>query len=47
TFAGLISFLVGTVGYWSAIQDYLRFVILGIVLAVLIYIGYKKLKDNN
>ena len=47
TFAGLISFLVGTVGYWSAIQDYLRFVILGIVLAVLIYIGYKKLTNDN
>lgn len=47
TFAGLISFLVGTIGYWSAMQDYLRFIILGIVLAVLIYVGYKKLKDTN
>ena len=46
-FAGIVSFLVGTIVYWSAMQDYLRFVILGIVLAMLIYIGYKKLKDNN
>ena len=47
TFAGLVSFLIGTIVYWSARQDYFRFVILGIVLAVLIYIGYKKLKDTN
>lgn len=44
-FAGLVSLIVGTIGYWSAMQDYLRFVILGLVLAVLIYIGYKKLKE--
>lgn len=43
-FSGLVSFLVGTIGYWSAMQDYLRFIVLGIVLAVLVYIGYKKLK---
>ena len=42
-FGGVISFIVGTVRYWSAMHDYLRFVILGIALAVLIWIGYKKL----
>lgn len=46
-FSGLVSFLIGTVVYWSAMQDYLRFIILGIALAVLIYVGYKKLKDTN
>lgn len=46
-FAGLIALLVGTINYWSAMQDYLRFVILGIVLAMLIYIGYKKLEARS
>lgn len=46
-FAGIASFLIGTIVYWSAMQDYLRFIILGIALAVLIYVGYKKLKDNQ
>lgn len=45
-FGGIISILVGTMRYWSAMNDYLRFVILGIILAVLIWTGYKKLRDR-
>lgn len=44
-FAGLVSLIVGTIGYWSAMQDYFRFIVLGMALAVLIYVGYKKLKE--
>lgn len=45
-FSGLLSLLIGAIGYWSAMQDYLRFVILGIALAVLIFTAYKKLKND-
>lgn len=43
-FGGVISFIVGTVRYWSAMHDYLRFAILGAALVVLIWIGYTKLR---
>jgi hypothetical protein len=43
-FSGILSLLVGTIQYWSAMQDYLRFIILGVALGVLIYLAYKKLK---
>ena len=46
-FAGLLSLLIGTMQYWSAMQDYLRFIILGIALVFLIFVAYKKLKDKN
>jgi hypothetical protein len=36
--------LYGTIRYWRHANDILKFVLLGIVLAVLIWIGYKKLK---
>lgn len=41
---GVLSLLIGTIRYWSGMQDYLRFVILGIVLVVLIFLGYRKMK---
>lgn len=46
-FAGLISFLTGTIRYWSAMHDYLRFIILGVALIALIWVGYKKLGDKR
>ena len=42
---GLLSLIVGTIRYWSDMNDYLRFIILGIALAILIYLGYKKIKN--
>lgn len=45
-FSGLLSLLIGNIEYWSAMQDYLRFIILGIALSVLIYVAYKKLKND-
>ncbi|MEK7658064.1 MAG: hypothetical protein AAB366_02690 [Patescibacteria group bacterium] len=44
-FSGLLSLLIGTIGYWSAMQDYLRFIILGIALFALVYVAYKKMKN--
>lgn len=45
-FGGLLSFFIGTVRYWSGMNDYLRLVVLTIVLASLIWVGYRKLKDK-
>ena len=42
---GLINIIQGILRYWSEMNEYLRFVILGILLALLIWISYKKLKD--
>lgn len=41
---GVLSFIIGTIRYWSGMHDYLRFIILGLALAVLIWIGYRKLQ---
>lgn len=45
SFGGLISLIVGTIRYWSAMNDYLRFVILGIALVALIWTGLKKFRE--
>jgi len=42
---GVLSFVVGTIHYWSDINEYLRFVLLIIVLGVLVWLGVKKLRD--
>ncbi len=41
---GLIIIVVGIIRYWANMNEYLRFIILGILLAILIWFGYKKLK---
>ncbi|MEK6835771.1 MAG: hypothetical protein AABX55_01995 [Nanoarchaeota archaeon] len=41
---GLINIIEGVVRYWANMNEYLRFVILGILLAILIWISYKKLR---
>ena len=43
---GILAIIYGTVRYWSDLPDYGRFIILGIALAVLIWIGYKKLNKK-
>jgi len=40
---GLFLIIYGTMRYWEFSSDFLRFVILGVVLAILIWLGYKKL----
>lgn len=43
---GILTVLYGTIRYWGAIPDKARLAILGIVLAVLIWIAYKRfIKD--
>lgn len=41
---GLINIVYGIIRYWSQMNEYFRFIILGILLAILIWISYKKLK---
>ena len=43
-FGGIINILIGIVRYWSDMDEYLRFIISGVILAILIYIAYKKLR---
>jgi len=45
-FGGLLSMFVGNVRYWSDMNEYLRLIVLVVVLAALIWLGYRKLKDK-
>jgi hypothetical protein len=42
---GVLTIIYAAMRYWGSIQDYGRLAILGVTLVVLIWIGYKKLKD--
>jgi len=42
---GVLSLIIGTVQFWSNMDDYLRVIVLGIALAALIWMGIKKFKD--
>jgi len=44
-FGGILSVIIGAMRYWSHMHDLLRFIILGAVLALLVWVGYKKVKD--
>lgn len=39
---GVLTIIYGTMNYWSELADWARFIILGVALAVLIYLGYRK-----
>ncbi|MEM3127325.1 MAG: hypothetical protein QW331_04650 [Candidatus Woesearchaeota archaeon] len=41
---GIITMIWGTIQYWEWLADMFRFIILGIVLIILIWVGWKKLK---
>lgn len=45
-FGGVVSLIVGTIRYWSDMQEYLRFIILGIALIILVLVGYRRLKST-
>jgi len=42
---GVVSFIIGAARYWSDMDDYLRVIILGLALVVLIWLGVKKIRD--
>ncbi len=41
---GLINIIEGIIRYWAQMNEYFRFVILGVLLVLLIWISYKKLR---
>jgi len=41
---GILAIIYGTIRYWSDLPDFGRFIILGITLIILIWLGYKKIK---
>jgi len=41
---GILTIIYGTIRYWGDMSDVYRFIILGVVLAILIWMGYKKIK---
>jgi len=41
---GILTLIIGILQYWSELGDALRFITLGVVLAILIFIGIKKLR---
>jgi len=41
---GLINIIEGIIRYWAQMNEYFRFIILGILLIILIWISYKKLR---
>ena len=43
---GILTVIYGTIRYWGQMPDLVRFIELGIVLAALIWIGYKKLSKK-
>lgn len=44
---GILSIIIGSIRYWSGMDEYLRFGILGLALAILIWVGYKKISGRN
>jgi len=45
SFGGVLSFIIASIRYWSAMQEYLRVIILGLALATLIALAIKKFKE--
>lgn len=45
SFGGVLALIVGSVRYWSDMDDILRVVILGVALAGLVYVAWKKFRD--
>lgn len=44
-YGGVLSILIGTMRYWSLMDDYLRFIVSGVALFLLVLVGIKRLKD--
>ena len=43
---GVLTILYGTLRYWSNLADWAKFIILGITLAALIWVGYTKINKK-
>lgn len=47
TFGGIVLIFISIIKYWTELQDFMRFIIFGLVLAVLIWLGYKKFDSRK
>jgi small-conductance mechanosensitive channel len=45
SFAGILALIIGSLGYWSDMNDILRLVILGVALVTVLYLAWKKFED--
>lgn len=45
SFGGVLSLIIASIRYWSAMNEYIRVIILGVALVILVWIGIKKFKD--
>ncbi|MDD5050195.1 MAG: hypothetical protein PHV93_00440 [Candidatus Pacebacteria bacterium] len=43
--AGVLSFIIASVRYWSAADNLIKVIILGIALLILLWVAYKKFKN--
>jgi hypothetical protein len=41
---GVLSFIIGTIRFWSNMDDYLRVIVLGLALLALVWFGIKKIR---
>ena len=46
SFAGVLSFIIASMRYWSSADDLVKVIILAIALAILIWVAMKKFKNN-
>ena len=44
--AGVLSFIIASMRYWSSADDLIKVIILAIALAILVWVAVKKFKDN-
>ena len=44
--AGVLSFIIASMRYWSSADDLIKVIILGIALAILVWVAMKKFKDK-
>lgn len=47
SFGGVLALIIGSTTYWSDMEDILRVVILGFALAALIFVAWKKFRDEE
>ena len=45
-FAGVLSFIIASMRYWSSADNLIKVIILAIALAILIWLALKRFKDN-
>lgn len=46
SFAGVLSFIIASMRYWSSANNPIKVIILAIALGVLVFVALKKFKDN-